>query len=62
MPRVFVLRIRALGDEADVPRRLRNTLKTMLRRDNLRCVSIEEVDDRSRDGIPGLSGEQERLP
>jgi hypothetical protein len=50
MARVFTLKIKALGDEADVPRRLRNTLKTMLRRDRLRCLSIEE--DRSRDGIP----------
>jgi hypothetical protein len=45
MPRVFSLTLRALGDEDDVPRRLRRALKTLLRRDKLRCISIEEINE-----------------
>ena len=45
MPRVFTLRLRALGDEADVYHRIRRALKTLLRRDQLRCLSIEEISE-----------------
>jgi hypothetical protein len=52
MARVFVLAIRT--KEEGAIRRLRRALKSMLRRDQLRCVSIEEkleVNNRCRDGI-----------
>jgi hypothetical protein len=45
MPRVFILTLRALGEEADVYRRIRRALKTLLRRDRLRCTSIEEISE-----------------
>ncbi len=51
MARIFILQLRT--DDDGAIRRLRNALKTMLRRDRLRCTSIEEkleADDRCRDG------------
>jgi hypothetical protein len=51
MPRVFILKLQT--DEEGCIRRLRRALKTMLRRDQLRCVSIEEtIENRGQDGIP----------
>jgi hypothetical protein len=41
--RIFVLKIQT--ENEGCTRRLRNSLKTMLRRDKLRCVSIEEVSE-----------------
>jgi hypothetical protein len=43
MARTFILKIQTTEDGCY--RRLRNTLKTMLRRDKLRCISIEELSD-----------------
>jgi hypothetical protein len=43
MARIFILKIKT--EDEGCTRRLRNSLKTMLRRDKLRCVSIEEVSE-----------------
>jgi hypothetical protein len=43
MARIFLLKFRADGDDAI--RRLRNTLKTALRRDRLVCVDAREITE-----------------
>jgi hypothetical protein len=43
LPCIFILKLRELDDEIGVYHRLRRALKTLLRRDKLRCLSIEET-------------------
>jgi hypothetical protein len=43
MPLVFILKLKT--NETDVYRRLRRALKTILRRDQLRCISIEKIEE-----------------
>jgi hypothetical protein len=60
LARTFVIVVRT--DDEGAIRRLRRSLKTMWRRDQLRCTSIEEkpeTDNRCRGGIPGKPENQE---
>jgi hypothetical protein len=45
---VFVLRLRSIRDHGGDIRRLRWILKALLRRYGLRCLSVEEEQQRAR--------------